>query len=205
MLNIEKLFLKKDEEEIILILRKYWLSLVKPLTKGALFLIIPAAIASALFGIAAIFSGTIISLVAFVWLVIGLTYISYEIFLWYFDVYIITNSRIINIEQKTLFSRSVSEAALDKIQDVTYEVSGIAQTLFNFGRLQAQTAGAQEVIVFDEIRDPKAAQETINSAVKKYTKEHGGDVTATELIDFIKKQKVEEGEIKKEQKEADQG
>src|SRR3989338_4311519 len=43
---------------------------------------------------------------------------------YYLDVWILSTKRIVNIEQRGLFSRVVSELLLDKVQDVTVEVHG---------------------------------------------------------------------------------
>jgi uncharacterized membrane protein YdbT with pleckstrin-like domain len=60
---------------------------------------------------------------------------------YWLDAWILTNERIIDIEQKGLFSREVSEFKLDKIQDVSIDVSGVIPTLFHYGSVQIQTAG----------------------------------------------------------------
>src|SRR4030042_6750597 len=52
---------------------------------------------------------------------------------YYLDVWIVTNKRIINIEQKGLFHREIAEHNLDKIQDVTGLQKGIFSTFFSFG------------------------------------------------------------------------
>jgi uncharacterized membrane protein YdbT with pleckstrin-like domain len=48
---------------------------------------------------------------------------------YYFDIWIITSERIINIEQKGMFTRKVSELRFQKIQDVTTEVIGFLPTI----------------------------------------------------------------------------
>ena len=71
-------------------------------------------------------------------------------FIWtdyYLDILILTNKRLINIEQKGLFSRNVSTLYLKKIQDVTIEIHGIIATLLNFGDVHIQTAGQQREFV----------------------------------------------------------
>src|SRR3989339_283167 len=48
------------------------------------------------------------------WFTFFLIWIDY-----YFDVWIVTDQRIVNIEQKGLFARVVSELELENIQDIT--------------------------------------------------------------------------------------
>jgi len=84
----------------------------------------------------------------------------------YLDVWIITNKRIVNIEQKGLFSRVESEHQLDVIQDITTEVHGIGPTLFNFGDLLVQTAGENQRVVFKQIPEPYYVKKIISDLVE---------------------------------------
>jgi len=85
----------------------------------------------------------------FIWIFFFLIWIDY-----YFDVWIITNLRIVNIEQKGLFNRSVSEMDFGRIQDVTAEVIGIIPTFFNYGDVFIQTAAETERFLFRQVPDP---------------------------------------------------
>jgi hypothetical protein len=61
---------------------------------------------------------------------------------YYYDIVFITNRRILNIDQKGLFSRGTSELALKQVQNVSAQVEGFLQTTFNYGTLVIETAGA---------------------------------------------------------------
>lgn len=73
----------------------------------------------------------------------------------YFDVWIITNERIVNIEQKALFMRTVSELKFEKIQDVSTDIKGLLPTIMNFGDVHVQTAGNTEKFFFHKVPDPQ--------------------------------------------------
>lgn len=79
----------------------------------------------------------------------------------YLDVLVVTDHRIINIEQKALFARETSSLHLDKIQDVSVEVFGILATFLSFGNLKIQTAGEMEEFIIKGIKDPDAIKQTI--------------------------------------------
>jgi len=85
----------------------------------------------------------------FIWIYMFLIWIDY-----YLDVWVITTERIINIEQKGLFVRHVSELKLVKIQDVTTEVEGFLPTLLNYGDVHIQTAADQVRFIFRSVPDP---------------------------------------------------
>jgi membrane protein YdbS with pleckstrin-like domain len=84
---------------------------------------------------------------------------------YWLDTWIITNERVIDIEQKGLFRREVSEFKIDKIQDVSIDVSGVIQTLFSYGDVQIQTAGSDRVFVFKTVPNP---QEIKNKILKTH-------------------------------------
>ncbi|HAT73662.1 MAG: hypothetical protein US30_C0007G0006 [Candidatus Moranbacteria bacterium GW2011_GWF2_36_839] len=92
----------------------------------------------------------------FLWLLFFAIWIDY-----YFDVWIVTSERIINIEQKGLFTRVVSELELEKIQDVTTDVRGVIPTFLNYGHLLIQTAGERERFIFRNVPDPYEIKDTI--------------------------------------------
>jgi len=59
---------------------------------------------------------------------------------YYLDVWYITEKRIIDVNQKTLFHREISSLRFDKIQDITVEVRGLLATFLNYGDIHVQTA-----------------------------------------------------------------
>ena len=95
-------------------------------------------------------------LLIFLWLFAFLIWIDY-----YLDVWIITTKRIVNIEQKGLFVRSMSELYLFRVQDTTSEVKGFFPSMLNYGDVFIQSAGEQERFQFHKIPDPYGVKDTI--------------------------------------------
>jgi uncharacterized membrane protein YdbT with pleckstrin-like domain len=60
---------------------------------------------------------------------------------YYLSLQIVTNQRIVDIDQKGLFNREVNELPLANIQDVSHKLNGFLGTIFNFGNVIIQTAG----------------------------------------------------------------
>ena len=77
------------------------------------------------------------------------------------DIWIITNDRLLDIEQKTLFARTIAEVDLYQIQDVTSEVKGFFPSLFNYGNVILQTAGPVPRFTLKNVADPHRLRETI--------------------------------------------
>lgn len=80
---------------------------------------------------------------------------------YYLDLWIVTSKRIIDIEQLGLFSRTISELDLFRIQDVTSDIRGFFPTMFNYGDLTIKTASSNINIVFRNISDPNAIREEL--------------------------------------------
>ena len=80
---------------------------------------------------------------------------------YYLDINIVTNDRILDINQKGLFGRAVSELDLTRVQDVHSEIKGIIPTLLNYGKVEVQTAANEENFVFHQVPDPHKVRQRI--------------------------------------------
>lgn len=96
------------------------------------------------------------SFLLFLWVTLFLIWIDVS-----FDVWIITEERIVNIEQKGLFTRRVSELRFHTIQDVTSEVNGVLPSILNYGDVLVQTAGENPRFIFRNIPNPIEVKDRI--------------------------------------------
>jgi len=98
-------------------------------------------------------------------------------FIWtdyYLDVWIITDQKIVSVDQKGLFMREIATLQLDKIQDVTVEVNGLIPTLFHFGDIHVQTAGENREFVMLQIAQPQKIKDQISHVIEQYNRQHSG-------------------------------
>jgi len=107
----------------------------------------------------------------------------YYWFIWWNGIYILTNQRIIKIDQQSLFHRLISEAELDRIQDITTETKGPIQTALNFGTVHIQTASAQTVIDLPNVTNPYDLQQKIVKAHKVAKGELPGQVEISDTFE----------------------
>ncbi len=84
-----------------------------------------------------------------------------EFVIFYLDMWVATNDRIIDIEQFGLFSRTISELDLFRIQDVTTDVHGVLPTLFHYGTVTVKTASDNISIVFHDVPQPNKIREEL--------------------------------------------
>lgn len=85
----------------------------------------------------------------FSWLFLFQNFVDY-----FLDMWIVTDRRVLNIEQTGLFGRTVSELRLYRIQDVTASVHGILHTILDFGHVEIQTAGENVRFQFEQVPHP---------------------------------------------------
>ncbi len=90
----------------------------------------------------------------------------------YLDILIITNDRLIHIEQESLFARTVSEMDLCKLQDVTSEVNGILPSIFHYGTILIQSAGATDKFVLYNVPNPNHLRTIIMDMANEDQKGH---------------------------------
>jgi len=80
---------------------------------------------------------------------------------YYLDLWVITNDRLLDMEQQGLFSRSIKELDLYRIQDVTVNIQGIFSTLLNYGNIHIKTASTNTDIVFHDVSHPDVIQKDL--------------------------------------------
>lgn len=83
---------------------------------------------------------------------------------YYLDVLVITNHRIVDIEQKGFFNREVSTFRLENIQDITTDVSGMIPTFFDFGDVHVQTASNDREFIIKNAAFPATVKRVIMDA-----------------------------------------
>lgn len=87
---------------------------------------------------------------------------AFEQFLsWYFNVYIITNLHIVDVNFYSLLSKEVVEISLDDIEVVAHNIAGIFGSLFNFGDVEIETAAETKRILFEKVPHPDMVADRI--------------------------------------------
>lgn len=153
-MHLDELIKVKPYEKIIYVIRRHWITFLPTAFLFAILAVVPLAVYF-------ILNQTAPDIIseeyprAFMVLVFSVYELSIALFfyssflMYYLDMMIVTNDRMVQIQQKTLFSRSVSELDLYKIQDATSDVTGVLATVLGYGKLTIETAGEQENFIFD--------------------------------------------------------
>lgn len=97
---------------------------------------------------------------------------------YYLDIWIITTHRVVNVEQKGLFSRQVSELKFHQIQDVSTDVKGFFPTVLNFGDITVQTAAEQSRFLFRSVGNPYGLKSELMKLQKRKNGEKKGHLSS---------------------------
>ena len=127
-----------NDEKVILFLRKHWITNAGWILMLLLLLATPTLVmlTPVLNGVPANFRFVFM----LIWYLISIAYFLESFLTWFFNVYIVTDERIIDIDFYNLIYKEISDANIDKIQDVTFKMGGVVRTLFNYGDVLVQTA-----------------------------------------------------------------
>lgn len=169
-----------QQEQTKAILRRHWVTLISLAVSFVLVLFLPLIVISGIQFISPSFFDDptrttllILGLSIFflyAWLFLFQNYIDYHL-----DVWIVTDHRILNIEQHGLFARTVSELRLYRVQDVTAEVKGFLHTMLDFGDVFIQTAGEKERFQFEDIPHPNQVAKMILDLAEEDRKDELGE------------------------------
>ncbi|MGB9883004.1 MAG: hypothetical protein ACPLRN_00595 [Microgenomates group bacterium] len=157
----------EEGEKIILLLRAHPITYFSVIFNVVIFLLI---IFASNFFLVYLLNSSQVFIVNLFAVVFVFSYIFFNFLNWYFNVGIVTNKRVIDIDFNNVLYKEVSSAQLDKIEDITVKSGGYFEAFFNYGDIYIQTAGAVDYIEFSNVPFPSEAVETIN---KLLAKKHG--------------------------------
>ena len=153
---------KEEEEDVILVLHRHWFTLSMNISLVIIFTALPI-IALIVFSIP-IVKYNLISLFSFLWITYYLViwfWLFYVITMYTLDNWVVTTKRVIDSVQNGFFNRKVAELHLEKIQDVSYRITGLLPTFFNYGVVEIQTAAKDQKFLFEDVPDPQRIKDII--------------------------------------------
>ena len=165
------LHLNAKDEQTTLMVRKHWFILLSRTLAFGLLFYLPFLLYDAISHQTAItvalnltpitlspellsFLGTAWAL--FVWIKLFGFWTDYSLDLW-----IVTDKRVIAIDQIRFFNRRMAIFRMERIQDVAVHVHGPIETILNFGDLHVETAGADENFIMHNLPNPARVKDAI--------------------------------------------
>lgn len=171
MLHLTHLPHQEPGEKVIIYLRRHWfifakisaffifLSILPLFLRSFIVRHLPQLLSDSMWGPSMTLLISIYYL--FIWVLWYQNFLDY-----YLDLWIVTDRRIINTEQNSLFNRVIAEQRLSRIQDVTSTQKGFLPTFLNYGEVKVQTAGQQPQFHFEQIPNPHEVARHINKFVE---------------------------------------
>lgn len=91
---------------------------------------------------------------AVLWYLLVLAYVLEKFLGWYFNVYVVTDERVVDIDFRGLIHRNLSVTQIGSIQDVSFVQTGGMAAIFNYGDVFIQTAAEQREFDFARVPNP---------------------------------------------------
>lgn len=169
----------RADETVVIILRRFPLAFWKSIVLIAALLLSPGIFFFPLLGY-----GHVGILVLIALWVLGFVWLGRTLLLWALDSVVLTNRRIIDIDQRGLLFREVSECSLEAVQDIRTLKKGVGAHVFDYGTIKVQTSSRNEHFELTHVRHPQQMQELIFSIQQEHISKmnHGTQEERTPLI-----------------------
>jgi len=181
---LEKLFFRPhlaENEKIVFIAHRHFICILPQSVKFIVFgVLIP------------FFLGALLPpffWVAVIWAVLVWLQFLAEIADWFFDVWLITNISVINIEWRGIFARNSSRIEFADIEEVAYEIKSLIGIILKFGDCFLRCAGTE--VVLKNAANPKKIELKIQAARSEFLdskKKNDSDQIHDALVNLLKDQ-----------------
>ncbi len=153
-------------ETVLAVLRKHWVLFAIEVGALVILFLVPFMLSALPFNIPLLSSGSATFFGA-IWMLFLLMrgFISWTNY--YLDIWIVTNMRLVDIEQIALFNRTASTLELEHIEDITVKIEGFLPSMIGFGTVSVQTAAHIQEFLINNIRNPEEAKQIIYNAQRQ--------------------------------------
>jgi len=97
-----------------------------------------------------------------------LAYVIENFLFWYFNIYIVTNIHLVDVNFHSILSREVLEIELNDIENVSSKINGVIRSLFNYGDVIIKTAADKADITFSEVPRPDFVADRIQDLREQF-------------------------------------
>lgn len=152
---------QERSEPVLIFIRRHWFALAYRLIVPVVLALLPSAVGlgaqysgATFFVEAAGFGYTLYALGVHLFWLLAIVLALAAFVDYYLDYWVVTDRRIVSVEQSGLFSRTVAQLHLSRVQDATARVHGPVATVLDYGDVFIQTAGEEARFVFTSIPHP---------------------------------------------------
>lgn len=94
---------------------------------------------------------------------------------YYLSLQIITDMRMVDVDQHGLFGRKVTEIQIENVEEVTSHATGFLATIFTFGNVLVQTSGSVAEFEFNHVAHPEQVKKLILDLYEQRRKAHAAE------------------------------
>jgi hypothetical protein len=157
MPRLEDVIQLKDDEEVRAITRRHGITIVPILALALVLIVVP------FFFLFPLFSSGPAGIVVFLALVVtGIIIAARTFIIWDGDILVVTNIRIVDVDQQGVFARTVNEIAYESIQDFSWSKKTIIDQILNIGHFTARSASGSLNIEAKHVPRPQDLQNLVN-------------------------------------------
>jgi len=155
---------REKDEKIVLMLRQHPIVNLKWIFVSVILFLCPAIIQKT--GLLSLLPTGYQIIAMMTWYLVSFAYAIEGFFSWYFNVFMITTMRVVDVDFYNLIDKRVSDAEIEKIQDVSYSTSGPLGTTLNYGDVLVQTAAEITELVFERVPHPDRVADVLGDLRK---------------------------------------
>jgi len=158
-----------ETETIILLLRQHPVSQLKWVFIAILLALLPLLFSSIDF--LGFLPATYKLAITISWFMLVIGFVLESFLKWFFNIFILTDERVIDIDFLSLMYKNESSAKIDNIEDITATMGGVARSVFNYGTVKVQTSAATVEFEFEDVPQPNKVVKLINELILEEERE----------------------------------
>lgn len=164
---------EEQDENLVLLLRAHLITNLKWILITVGLMLVPAIIFPFLsaFNLLGGVSGGIGLVFTLLWFSGTLTYAFINFLYWYFNAYIVTNERIVDIDWYSIIYHKINSTRISKLQDTSAAHSGVFASLFDYGNVKMETAAEESIFEFENVPYPDLVSQKIQELMESEEKE----------------------------------
>ncbi|MEA2056645.1 MAG: PH domain-containing protein [Patescibacteria group bacterium] len=149
-----------EGEEIVLMLRRHPITLFKPVVISLIIFFLPFLFFSS--PMLNFMTSKLITAFVIGWYMILTSFVLESFLTWFFNVFIITDERIIDVDFSSLIFKNVSSAKIDNIEDITVATGGVVASIVDYGTVYIQTSAEVPELEFEDVPNPNKVSKVLN-------------------------------------------
>lgn len=156
----------KPGEKVDRVIRRHWIVFIM-VAIYALWGVILTIILFSLFGFTALASLWVVIFWMYYSMFLYISWLNHEL-----DLIVVTNNRVVVVEQRSFLDRDVWETTLDKIQEAGVRTKWLFANLLDYGTLTLKTAGSTTNFDMTFCPKPMECSRYMNNVVDSYRDAH---------------------------------